>query len=202
MTPIQREYQEKLVRRMEEKRAAAAAANFKAEAALRDAVELFNLGRYKDAVASLEAGRRTVSDGSLLGGKIALWLGQALDAAGRTADAVALYAELETTHPSANVRKQAVDLRFITEAPRLELGPDERVTVPLLGGGDGGGVGAYKDTRAGAVAPGGRAARKREPTLEEQFLDSYTPPSLLPNRYAAVAAAVIAAGLALYSAGL
>jgi hypothetical protein len=30
------------------------------------------------------------------------------------------------------VRKQAADLRFIMEAPKMELSPEERVTIPLL----------------------------------------------------------------------
>ena len=30
------------------------------------------------------------------------------------------------------IRKQAADLRFILEAPELEIGADERVTLPVL----------------------------------------------------------------------
>jgi len=31
-----------------------------------------------------------------------------------------------------SIRKQAADLRFILEAPQLEIGADERVTLPVL----------------------------------------------------------------------
>lgn len=34
-------------------------------------------------------------------------------------------------HPS-QVKKQAADLRYIMEAPKMELSPEERVTIPLL----------------------------------------------------------------------
>jgi hypothetical protein len=30
------------------------------------------------------------------------------------------------------VKKQAADLRYIMEAPKMELSPEERVTIPLL----------------------------------------------------------------------
>lgn len=32
----------------------------------------------------------------------------------------------------AQVKKQAADLRYIMEAPKMELSPEERVTIPLL----------------------------------------------------------------------
>jgi hypothetical protein len=31
-----------------------------------------------------------------------------------------------------NIQLQAADLRYIMEAPKLELSPEERVTIPLL----------------------------------------------------------------------
>lgn len=43
-----------------------------------------------------------------------------------------MYKELEASHPSRKVKKQAADLRFILEAPRLELSEDERVKIPLI----------------------------------------------------------------------
>lgn len=39
---------------------------------------------------------------------------------------------LEDTHPVPRVRRQAANLRYIIEAPKLELGPDERVSIPVL----------------------------------------------------------------------
>lgn len=53
-------------------------------------------------------------------------------ACGQEQECVDLYKSLEATHPSAQIRKQAANLRFILEAPRLKLRPDERVSVPVL----------------------------------------------------------------------
>jgi hypothetical protein len=53
-------------------------------------------------------------------------------ATGREAECIALYKSLEDTHPNAKVKRQAANLRFIMEAPKLKLGPDERVSVPVL----------------------------------------------------------------------
>lgn len=45
---------------------------------------------------------------------------------------MAVYLELEAGHPLPSVRRQAADLRYILEAPKLPLGPDERVEIPVL----------------------------------------------------------------------
>ena len=55
-----------------------------------------------------------------------------IQATGREADCIALYRSLEDTHPNARIKRQAANLRFIMEAPKLKLGPDERVAVPVL----------------------------------------------------------------------
>ena len=94
---------------------------------------------------------------SALGGEIQLWLALGLQvstdravaaggpwaagglrvlagaqACGQEQECIDLYKALENTHPSVQVRKQAAQLRFILEAPRLKLRPDERVSVPVL----------------------------------------------------------------------
>lgn len=56
----------------------------------------------------------------------------ALQATGREQDCIDLYKALENTHPNANIKKQAANLRFIMEAPKLKLGPDERVSIPVI----------------------------------------------------------------------
>ncbi len=53
-------------------------------------------------------------------------------ACGRETDAIDLYKYIEANHPSRKVKKQAADLRYILEAPRLEISPDERVQIPLI----------------------------------------------------------------------
>ena len=53
-------------------------------------------------------------------------------ATGREQECIDLYRVLEDTHPNARVKRQAANLRFIMEAPKLKLGPDERVSIPVL----------------------------------------------------------------------
>lgn len=55
-----------------------------------------------------------------------------LQACGREQECIDLYKVLEQQHPSAKIKRQAEQLRFIMEAPRLKLRPDERVSVPVL----------------------------------------------------------------------
>lgn len=47
-------------------------------------------------------------------------------------ECVSLFKHLEETHPVRAIQKQAANLRFIMEAPRLEIGEDEKVQVPVL----------------------------------------------------------------------
>jgi len=56
----------------------------------------------------------------------------AQQACGREQDCINTYKWLEENHPVPKVKKQAADLRYIMEAPKLELSPEERVTIPLL----------------------------------------------------------------------
>lgn len=53
-------------------------------------------------------------------------------ACGRSEDCIELYKYLEVAHPSRRLQKQAYELRYIMEAPKLELSPDERVSIPLI----------------------------------------------------------------------
>ena len=66
-------------------------------------------------------------------------------------------------------------------------------------------VGAACRPERGSYArapPAASPTRKRPKTLEERFLDEWRPPRVFPNRYVAVAAALLALGLAWYSASL
>jgi hypothetical protein len=41
-------------------------------------------------------------------------------------------AQLPCCERPQDIRKQAADLRYILEAPKLEIGADERVTIPTV----------------------------------------------------------------------
>ena len=56
-----------------------------------------------------------------------------MQACGQEAECIRTYKLIEDSHPSPKVRKQAADLRYIMEAPKLKLRPEERINLPLLG---------------------------------------------------------------------
>ncbi|KAI8467958.1 MAG: hypothetical protein J3K34DRAFT_428856 [Monoraphidium minutum] len=92
----------------------------------------YERGEYPESVASFEkaveqSGRQTAAGGDAL-----MWLALAYQAVGREQDCIDTYKWIEVNHPLPRVRKQAENLRYIMEAPKLEIGPDERVTIPLL----------------------------------------------------------------------
>jgi hypothetical protein len=57
----------------------------------------------------------------------------AYEANRRHKDCIALYKELESSHPMINIRRQAAELRYILEAPKLKISNDEVVTIPQIG---------------------------------------------------------------------
>lgn len=67
-----------------------------------------------------------------LGGDIQIQLALAMAANRKEDECVALFKHLEETHPVKAIQKQAANLRFIMEAPKLEIGEDEKVQVPTL----------------------------------------------------------------------
>ncbi|XP_058101948.1 uncharacterized protein LOC131246094 isoform X2 [Magnolia sinica] len=65
--------------------------------------------------------------------KIQIWLAMAYEANNRHSDCIALYQQLEKKHPSVSIRRQAANLRYILQAPKLKISEDEMVTIPLIG---------------------------------------------------------------------
>lgn len=65
--------------------------------------------------------------------QIQIWLAMAYDANRRHKDSIALYKELENTHPMISIRRQAAEFRYIAEAPKLKISNDEVVTIPQIG---------------------------------------------------------------------
>ena len=55
-----------------------------------------------------------------------------VQACGQEKECISLYKHIEKTHPNSKIRKQAYELRYIMEAPRLQISEDERVKIPLL----------------------------------------------------------------------
>lgn len=56
----------------------------------------------------------------------------AYEANQRHDDCIDLYEQLEKRHPSISIRRQAAELKYILEAPKLKISQEEMVTIPLL----------------------------------------------------------------------
>ncbi|GJN34665.1 hypothetical protein PR202_gb23348 [Eleusine coracana subsp. coracana] len=93
----------------------------------------YGRGMYGRSIEFLEAALTIIRPSSLLGGEIQIWLAMAYEANRRHKDCIALYKELENNHPMISIRRQAAELRYISEAPKLKISNDEVVSIPQIG---------------------------------------------------------------------
>ncbi|KAL2344388.1 hypothetical protein Fmac_005673 [Flemingia macrophylla] len=93
----------------------------------------YGKGSYGRAIEFLEAALTIIPRSTLFGGEIQIWLAMAYEANNRHKDCIALYQQLEKTHPSISIRRQASELRYILQAPKLKITQEEMVTIPLIG---------------------------------------------------------------------
>ncbi|KAJ9176332.1 hypothetical protein P3X46_011656 [Hevea brasiliensis] len=93
----------------------------------------YGKGMYSRAIEFLEAALTIIPRSTFFGGEIQIWLAMAYEANNRHADCIALYQQLEKQHPSVSIRRQAADLRYILQAPKLKISQEEMVTIPLIG---------------------------------------------------------------------
>ncbi|XP_050206678.1 uncharacterized protein LOC126656206 [Mercurialis annua] len=93
----------------------------------------YGRGTYARAIEFLEAALTIIPRSTLFGGEIQIWLAMAYEANKRHKDCIALYRQLERNHPSISIRRQAADLRYILQAPKLKISQEEMVTIPLIG---------------------------------------------------------------------
>ncbi|CAL5418878.1 unnamed protein product [Camellia sinensis] len=93
----------------------------------------YGKGMYGRAIEFLEGALTIIPRPTLFGGEIQIWLAMAYEAHNRHADCIALYKQLEQKHPSVSIRRQAAELRYILQAPKLKISQEEMVTIPLIG---------------------------------------------------------------------
>uniref|UniRef100_A0A803M759 Uncharacterized protein n=1 Tax=Chenopodium quinoa TaxID=63459 RepID=A0A803M759_CHEQI len=93
----------------------------------------YGRGMYKRAIEFLEAALTIIPRPTLFGGEIQIWLAMAYEANNRHADCIDLYQQLEKKHPSVSIRRQAAELRYILQAPKIKITQEEMVTIPLIG---------------------------------------------------------------------
>ncbi|KAI4368476.1 hypothetical protein MLD38_017031 [Melastoma candidum] len=93
----------------------------------------YGRGTYGRAIEFLEAALTIIPRPTLFGGEIQIWLAMAYEANNRHTDCILLYKQLEERHPSISIRRQAAELRYILQAPKLKISEEEMVTIPLIG---------------------------------------------------------------------
>ncbi|XP_043696956.1 uncharacterized protein LOC122647664 [Telopea speciosissima] len=93
----------------------------------------YGRGLYGRAIEFLEGALTIIPRSTLFGGEIQIWLAMAYEAKNRHADCISLYQQLEKQHPCVSIRRQAAELRYILQAPRLKISAEEMVTIPLIG---------------------------------------------------------------------
>ncbi|KAK4784658.1 hypothetical protein SAY86_019026 [Trapa natans] len=93
----------------------------------------YGRGMYGRAIEFLEGALTIIPRPTLFGGEIQIWLAMAYEANNRHADCIDLYQQLEKKHPSVGIRRQAAELRYILQAPKLKISEEEMVTIPLIG---------------------------------------------------------------------
>lgn len=162
----QKFYAEKIAQKLESNARTLAGEIERAREMYDAGVKAYGRGMYDDAVKWFEAAERETSETSTLGGKIGIYKALALDAYGQRDKALAVYEWLESVHPVKSIRKQAEELRYILEAPRLEIGENERVEVKLM---PKDGFEPYNDKWATGRRSTGSTSSRREKTLEEEY---------------------------------
>lgn len=93
----------------------------------------YGKGMYGRAIEFLEGALTIIPGPTLFGGEIQIWLAMAYEANNRHKDCITLYRQLELKHPSMSIRRQAAELRYILQAPKLKISQEEMVTIPLIG---------------------------------------------------------------------
>ena len=151
----------------------------------------YERGMYKESTQAFE--EALVREGALspLGGEIQMWLALGYSALGNEKKCIDVYRFLEDNHPVPSIRKQAASLRYIMEAPKIALRPEEKVSIPVMDDVDKnlGRSGKDRPMRPRTMR---QPKRQREQSLEEKFWEDYRPPNALKNKYVWAAAVVVA----------
>jgi len=195
MTDLQDKYKDKIKAKLEERAEELRREKEARAVKFAQGKAAYARGQYPASVVLLEQALNEEGPFTQLGGEIQMWLALAYQACGREQDCIDTYKNVEKTHPMPAIRRQAAGLRYIMEAPKLELSEEEKVKIPVLTDLD-----PNRGGR-GVIAPRPRPIVKKErpKTWDEEFWANYKPPVYLANKYVWAAAAIVALGLAWYS---
>jgi len=198
------EYRDKIIAKLEEIAREQSADVQKGVALYESAQRQYERGSYRRTLELTEEALNNLRRGSLEGGRVLIFKAMALDALGRETEAAEVYKDLEESHPLTTIRKQAEELLYILEAPRLQISPDERVSIPDMSNLE------KNDPRKrrsnGPMRSRPAPARKKEKELnwQEKFARDYKVPlpEQLKNKYVLVATVVLVASVAFWSASV
>ena len=176
MSEKDQEYADRIKAKLKEVALDVSDASRQGQAYLSAAERAYERGQYRNSLELLEDALRYVNDKTLLGGKVLIQKALSLDAAQRREESIELYKFLEQNHTAPFIRKQAENLRYIAEAPKIELTEEERVKIPDMGGLDkmdkskrrAGGFGSKPKPRPKKAA--------KEKSWEDKFTENYRPP--------------------------
>jgi tetratricopeptide (TPR) repeat protein len=93
--------------------------------------QAFDKGLYRQSLDYLIQGEALVSPLSRDGAQVQIWLMTVYQALGKNEEAIAICQKL-ITHPDFTIRKQAKDLLFILQAPRLNRPKEWMTEIPDL----------------------------------------------------------------------
>lgn len=200
LSEAQRAYAAKVRDKLEENAQRMRGYTLEASRLYKQGVFAYSKGLYPDSVEWMKAALEETDPVSKLGGEIQIQMAMGYYAYGKVDEAIEVFEELIARHPERNVKKAAEELKYIYEAPKMDIGDDEKVEVPLLKD-DYYGGGRYRSYGGGGSSTGGSA--RPEKSLDELYGDDYEFPIRLPqNPFITVAGLSVALGIAAYSATL
>jgi len=197
LSPAQKVYAEKVRAKLEENAQRMRGYTMEASKLYKKGIYAYSKGLYPDSVKWQEAALKETDEFSKLGGDIRIQMALGYYAFGQKERAIEIYEQLIAFHPERSVKKQAEELKYITEAPAMEIGDDERVEVPLL-------KDDYRGYRDKWGTSGKVNARERnEKSLEEVYGEDPGPILRLPqNPLITIFGSVAALAIAWYSAAV
>ncbi len=93
--------------------------------------EALDKGFYRQSLDYFTQAQEFIPENTHQGGDLQIWLITAYQALGKDQEAIALCQKL-TTHPNFTIKKQAKDLLFILQAPRLQRPKEWMSEIPDL----------------------------------------------------------------------
>ncbi|XP_076943442.1 uncharacterized protein LOC143613679 [Bidens hawaiensis] len=153
----------------------------------------YGKGMYGRSIEYLEGALTIIPRPTLFGGEIQIWLAMAYEANNRHKDCIDLYRKLETSHPIIGIRRQAKDLRYILQAPKLKISQEEMVTIPLIGSSYDSYAGTWSDKNKDKDDKINRSTTNQMPSGRDYLGDFlvWRPPGDLANNQAFWAALVL-----------